>query len=36
MALLIRVVGEVEEMPSGGLRSFDRNFVVVPAPEGSA
>lgn len=34
--LLITVHGEYSEPPSQGVRSFDRSFVVAPAPPGSA
>ncbi|KAJ3758994.1 hypothetical protein EV360DRAFT_42749 [Lentinula raphanica] len=35
MGLLVMVHGEFTELPAEGLRSFDRTFVLVPAPEGS-
>jgi nuclear RNA export factor len=33
--LLVIVHGQFTEVDIGGVRSFDRNFMVVPAPEGS-
>ncbi|KAK7044087.1 nuclear mRNA export, poly(A)+RNA binding protein [Paramarasmius palmivorus] len=35
MGLLAIVHGEFTELPSEGLRSFDRTFMLVPAPDGS-
>ncbi|KAF5392214.1 hypothetical protein D9757_001432 [Collybiopsis confluens] len=35
MGLLVMVHGEFTEFPAEGLRSFDRTFVLIPAPEGS-
>ncbi|KIK62433.1 hypothetical protein GYMLUDRAFT_41872 [Collybiopsis luxurians FD-317 M1] len=35
MGLLVMVHGELTEFPAEGLRSFDRTFVLVPAPDGS-
>ncbi|KAF9560738.1 NTF2-like protein [Agrocybe pediades] len=35
MALLTTVHGEFTEPSTGGIRSFDRTFMLVPAPEGS-
>ncbi|KXN86469.1 mRNA export factor mex67 [Leucoagaricus sp. SymC.cos] len=34
-ALLLTLHGEFMEMPSQGIRSFDRSFVLLPAPDGS-
>ncbi|KAF7795999.1 hypothetical protein EIP86_007168 [Pleurotus ostreatoroseus] len=34
-ALLITLHGQFTELPSEGIRSFDRSFILVPAPEGS-
>ncbi|KAI0925950.1 hypothetical protein AcV5_008540 [Taiwanofungus camphoratus] len=33
--LFVTVHGQFEEEPSKGIRSFDRSFVLAPAPEGS-
>ncbi|TDL25493.1 NTF2-like protein [Rickenella mellea] len=35
MLLFISVHGEFAEAPSMGVRSFDRSFILAPAPEGS-
>ncbi|KAJ3499371.1 hypothetical protein NLJ89_g10107 [Agrocybe chaxingu] len=35
MGLLLTIHGEFTEVSSGGIRSFDRTFMLVPAPEGS-
>ncbi|KAJ3867011.1 hypothetical protein EV359DRAFT_35403 [Lentinula novae-zelandiae] len=35
MGLLVMVHGEFTELPAEGLRSFDRTFVLIPAPEAS-
>jgi len=35
MALMLNVHGEFVEYPAEGLRSFDRTFILLPAPEGS-
>ncbi|KAH9926825.1 hypothetical protein B0H21DRAFT_138066 [Amylocystis lapponica] len=35
MQLFVTVHGQFTEEPSGGIRSFDRSFVLAPAPEGS-
>ena len=35
MGLLVTVHGQFTELPVDGVRSFDRSFVLAPAPEGS-
>jgi len=35
MQLFISVHGQFVELPTQGIRSFDRSFVLAPAPEGS-
>ncbi|KAK7461961.1 nuclear mRNA export, poly(A)+RNA binding protein, variant 2 [Stygiomarasmius scandens] len=36
MGLLLTVHGEFVELPMEGVRSFDRTFILIPAPEGSS
>ncbi|KAJ7589478.1 hypothetical protein C8J56DRAFT_938690 [Mycena floridula] len=36
MALMVTVHGQFVELPAEGIRSFDRTFIIVPAPDGSA
>ncbi|KAF5379779.1 hypothetical protein D9615_005706 [Tricholomella constricta] len=35
MGLLLTVHGQFTEIGTGGIRSFDRSFILMPAPEGS-